>query len=506
MTEDNTDPYRKPTRNLATNVSIGAAWLLAMNWGRRLLSIVSTMVLARLLTPDDFGVVALATAFSAILSGFTSMPMGQALIFRQKIARNYYDTAWTLSCARGFLVSILMLVLADPVASFLEEPKLRSIIVVLALQPLLIGLNNPRFIDYQKDLMFSKIALVHMGTAVVYGAVSIGMAIVFRNYWAFIVGTLSSAFVQCIWTYVLKPYRPVPTFSKWRELLGFSAWLSASNAVWSMNLNFDKFVIGGLIGTTSVGYYRLGQELSRLPSRELLPALTQALFPGLAKLGRDLPRMRAKALEANAVLAAIILPFGFGFGLVAEETVRIILGEKWLELVPMLSLMAPILALPGMLATLDPLYLARGRTHVNFIIGTVHFFVRTTLVGVGAYFYGFEGAIYGYAGTAAVDFLVRLWSLGKELAVPVYIPLLRSIRSIIAVLIMSGVVLAVDTAFPPCLDPYACGALLAAKVLAGVVTYTVSHMLLWRLAGAPKDSAERKIIEIVRPFIAKFSI
>ena len=120
-----------------------------------------------MLVPEDFGIVALATAYIAIVEGLTALPMAQALIRFRDADRSLYDTAWTLSVLRGVAIALLILASAAPVAGLMDEPRLITVILVLALRPLLEGLINPRFIDFDKDLDFSRPMMVRVGTKAV---------------------------------------------------------------------------------------------------------------------------------------------------------------------------------------------------------------------------------------------------------------------------------------------------------------------------------------------------
>ena len=172
-----------------------------MRWSVQLLGLGSTLVLARLLVPEDFGIVALATAYIAIVEGLTALPMSQALIRYRDADRSLYDTAWTLGLLRGVFIALLILASAVPVSNVMNEPRLLAVIMVLAVRPLLEGLINPRFIDFDKHLDFSRPMMVRVGTKAIAVVVTVGLAIALRSYWALIIGGLVSASVRLPLTY-----------------------------------------------------------------------------------------------------------------------------------------------------------------------------------------------------------------------------------------------------------------------------------------------------------------
>lgn len=499
-----TDSYNSENKqeNLGTRVAIGVVWLVAIKWATQFLGLISTLVLARLLIPEDFGIVALATAYVAVVEGLTLLPMNQALIKFREPDRSFYDTAWSLSVIRGLLIALAMISSAIPVSALIGEGRLESVIAVLAFLPLISGLQNPRFIDFEKALVFSKSFILQVSTRFAMVAVTICIAIVLRTYWAIIIGTLVSALVQVGVGYALSPYRPRFTLKQFRALFGFSAWLWGTSFVRTLNMQADKFAVGGLLGTSAVGVYYLGITLSRTLIGSLNNSLVRALYPGFTLIADDQKKLRKNVLEASAILVAVTLPLGVGFALVAEEFVNLLLGSKWIETIPIIRVLVPILALSSLVTVTDPVVMARGKTKLMFYRACIMFVVRLGAVIPGVIYFGLLGAVYGWALSHLVYLASQLFLLGRILDIPTYWPLVRAWRSGVSLICMVLCVLVVNYIFSSPGSTFELALAMAIKIAVGGASYCMVHGTLWILAGCP-TGAESRIVNLAKVFLLK---
>ena len=196
------DSESKAEKDLSSRVVASTAWLVAMRWGSRLIGLVSTVIVARLLTPEDFGVVAIATSYIGIVLGVTELNLSRAIIQFNNPKKSEYDTAWTLSLIRGVLLSAMILASAMPMASFMDEPRLVALITVLAVSPLILGLENSYFVEFQKEMKFSKLFWAETSSKVLAVATTISLAVIYRNYWALVGGMLVSNVAKvCAWIF-----------------------------------------------------------------------------------------------------------------------------------------------------------------------------------------------------------------------------------------------------------------------------------------------------------------
>ena len=203
--------------SLTVRTATGAGWIIAWRMTTRVLGLVNTLILVHLLLPADFGLVALATSMSNAVDLFSTIGVEQALIREKHLDRALYDTGFTIKLVRALAVGLVVAAGAAPVAGFYGDPRLRWILLALALGLLLSGLENIRVVDFQRDLAFDKRFQILLLPRIVAVLASISFALIYRNYWALVVGILTNRGMQLVLTYVVRPWLPHMTLRSWRR-------------------------------------------------------------------------------------------------------------------------------------------------------------------------------------------------------------------------------------------------------------------------------------------------
>jgi PST family polysaccharide transporter len=476
------------TRRFAT----GVGWLYSYRWLERVIDFVSVVVLARILAPDDFGLVAIAASVVTIIEGLSALDVNKALIRHRDDDRALYDTAWTLSVARGLLAALIMIVISRAV----DDPRLAAILVALALSPILTGLANPRFVMFERDLVYSRLAILTLGARLVALVVTVTIAVLTRSYWALVVGILVGALASLVLGYLLRPYLPRPSLARVGDIFAFSGWLSLTSVVTTLAMETDKIIVGRLLGVTEAGYYFMTQRVGVLPTRELVSPLQRILFPSFSELADDAARLRRVALESVNVIASLSLPAGFGFALVAGDFVPLVLGDQWLATVPLLMVLVPYLGLRATLSMALPCVMALGRTRLLFGVSLAYALVHLPLfIGCTAAF-GLAGAIWSIAGAGVVYTALNGWMLHRALGLKPGQLLLQIRRPLVAALVMVGAVIAFESALPTTAGTGAPSWItMLGTVLAGAVVFVVVLVSIWRLEGRP-PGLERRLLEL----------
>ncbi|MCG8456597.1 MAG: lipopolysaccharide biosynthesis protein, partial [Holophagales bacterium] len=469
----------------------GAGWLYAFRWLERLLDFLAVVVLARLLSPDDFGLVAIAASMVAILEGLAAFDVTKALIHHRDDDRELYDTAFTLSALRGLLVALVMLALAP----WPSDERLGAVLAALALSPLLTGLSNPRFVTFERDLRYSPLAALTLGAKTGYVVVTLVVAVLTGSYWALVLGTLTSSFVSLVSSYALRPYRPRPSLRRARQIFAFSGWLSLTTAVTTISMETDKLIVGRLLGVADAGRYFVTQRLSVLPTRELISPLQRLLFPSFSELVPEPDRLRRVARESINVLGSLSLPAGFGFALVAPAFIPLAIGEQWLAIIPLVSVLVPYLGVRATLSNVLPCMMALGHTRLLFRVSLLYALVHVPAFVVGTALYGLEGAIWSLVAAGVLYTYLNAWMLRRALGITLIEILTQLRRPTASTVAMVAAVLALRaTALPPGLPP---AASLALEVLAGASTYAATLALLWHLERRP-EGLESRLVQLWR--------
>jgi len=476
----------------ARRAATGAGWLYGYRWLERLLDFVSVVVLARILAPDDFGLVAIAASFVAIIEGLSAFDVNKVLIRTRDDDRALYDTAWTLSSLRGVVSALIMV----SIAPFVADPRIGTVLCVLALSPLLSGIANPRFVMFERDLVYSRLAGLTLGARVVSVSVTLLVAVVFRSYWALVVGLLAGTLMSTLLSYVLRPWRPRFSLARSSDIFSFSGWLSLTSVVTALSMETDKIIVGRLLGVADAGLYFMTQRIGVLPTRELISPLQRVLFPSFSELAPDQDRLRRAVRESINLLGSLSLPAGCGFGLVANDFVPLVLGDQWTPIIPLLTVLVPYLGLRGTLSMTLPCVMALGRTRLLFWVSLAYGLVHLPAFIAGTALFGLEGAIWSIVGAGALYWLLSAGMLRETLGLTLGEILIQLRRPLGAVAVMVGVVGGLGAFTPLGLSPQGGSWLsLMAKTLVGAAVFCGTQYGIWRLEGRPAG-IERRLLQL----------
>jgi PST family polysaccharide transporter len=474
-------------------VGLGAVLLVGGNLVNRLIGFVGIAVLGRLLTPADFGIVALALVVTGFVQAAVNDQFTMALIRGRDLERSHFDTAFTLALGWGAAAGLVIFLTAEPIGGLLGAPETAAPLQVLALQPVLAGLRNPHFALFMKRLDYGPNLVFTLVPRLVSTAVAIGLAALWGSYWAMIVGALALTAVGSAITHVMIPRPLRPSVARWREMLGFGGWLTAAGIMRFAANKADTAIIGRMMDVRTVGLYNMGTELATMATQQMTASLVRAAFPGLAAVSEDRGRLWAAYLKVLEVTVAVMAPIAFGIGLVAEEAVRLLVGPQWMGAVPVIAWLAPATLLSAMSTSAQTVATVEGRTRSLFLRGLTVFTIQTPLLVVGIWGFGVMGAVaartVGMAvGTALTVVMVTRLADGRLSET-----LRRPWRSFLSVAVMAAALLALDAfALPAVTDAATAFRGLVVKVVAGVAVYTACHAALWGLAGTP-DGVERHL-------------
>ncbi len=320
----------------------GGAWLFALRVVERGLGIARIAILARVLTPHDFGIMAIALLAMTFMRQFSETGVRQALIQKKDDIRSYLGTAWTVNFLRDLMLASLMAGSAPLVAGFFDAPAARPILQVIALSWLLSGLRNIGLVYLRKELVFNRFVAYHFAIMLTELAVSISAAIILRSVWALVLGLLISNLVGLVLSYIVAPRPDRIDFDlrKARELLQFGRWVFGSQALIVLFTQLDKIVVGRLISVGTLGLYHMAYNLSTMTSQELVNIVTRVAFPGYAQLQHQVDTVRDAYLKVIQIASLVAMPVAVGTVLLADPLVRHILGEQWVEMVPALQVLA----------------------------------------------------------------------------------------------------------------------------------------------------------------------
>jgi PST family polysaccharide transporter len=476
-------------------MATGAAWLVLFKLTERSIGFVSTLILARLLVPDDFGLVAMATSILAALDLLGAFSFDLALIQNQNAARYHYDTAWTFAVLFGILKAAVLCTLAMPAASFFGEARLPPLIFALAVYTFLEGFDNVGTVAFQKDLELHKEFRFGLLKKLVGFVVTISVAFWLRSYWALIAGILSTRLASLVLSYVLHPFRPKFSLAGAGDLFGFSKWLLLNNLLIFVNNRGTDFVIGKLAGARALGLYSVSYEIANLPTTELVWPISRAVFPGYARMANDPPRLREAFLQVIGLVAIFTVPAGAIIAIAAEPIVQVLLGSKWSDAVPLIQVLAVFGIIRSLHGPTGSIYLALGKP--RFVAGfqCVQLTVAIGLMFVLLPAYGTVGAAYALLAGASAAMVSNYVFAMRELKLSMS-ELTRALwRPIASAAAMIGVVLAVGPLWAGDNAPATNVLRLSVLLATAALVYVVVVVLCWCVARRP-EGPESQIVRL----------
>lgn len=477
----------------------GAAWMVLFKLVERSLGLVSTLVLVRLLSPQDFGLVAMALSFIFMAELLTGFGFDVALIQNQAANDRHYHTAWTCNVLVGLFIFLLMLAAAAPIAAFYAEPAVFWVVCSLAFAPLIGGFENIGVVAFRKDLRFRSEFAFQISRKLAGFVVVIPLAFWLRSYWALVAGMLASKTAGTVISYLAHPFRPRFSISGAKSLFSFSKWLLLSNVLAFLKERLTDFVIGRSQGAASLGLYNVAYELANLPTSELGAPINRALLPGFSRIAQDPEQLRSAYVNAMGILSLFALPAAAGIFAVAEFLVPVVLGPKWLAAVSLIQILAMFGAIQLFHSSMCAVLIGIGRP-VAVVKASVVFVLLLAILLIALVGpYGAIGAAVAVVGTSI-------------LSTPAYLIAIRIhtgigpaafVRAITRPLVASAAMVGILHVSLPSHVASMTGAemtwWLIVGILLGALSYCSAVILLWMLAARPAG-AEALVVGRIASF------
>jgi lipopolysaccharide exporter len=487
--------------SLQNKMAKGAMWMVLFKFVDRGLGLISTLILARLLGPADFGVVGMALSFIFMAELLTAFGFDYALIQKKDATTEHYNTAWTCNLLLGLTIMLLMLASAAAVADFYRHPEVYWVVCALAVGPLISGAENIGVVAFRKELDFRREFKFQVSRKIIGFSIVVPTALLLRSYWALVIGILFAKLAGTVISYFMHPYRPRLSLARVGEMMAFSRWILVNNLLGFFKERSSDFFIGRAFGPAALGSYNVAYELSNLPTTEISAPINRALMPGFARMESSAEISDAYAV-AVGMLALTALPAAAAIMVLAPFLVPLILGSKWLGVVPLMQVLAFNGALLLFHSSITAVLIGRGQPGRTTFANGCYVAVLMTMLAIVWLFWrdiGVLSAAYAALATSALCTPVYLWQIRSALGVS---PLVF-VRAIARPLLAAGVMaLVVRWALPE--HDLAMGVARTLGWLAGggvlaVLVYVATAWAAWQVAGCPAG-AERTLLAGARSF------
>lgn len=492
-------------KQINTEIAKGAVWMVAFKLIDRGVGLVSTIVLARLLAPADFGLIAIAMMLLGALQLLFAFNFDVHLIQSPTSGRDQFDTVWTFNVIFGVACALILAVLAHFVALFYHEPRLEAVIYTFAAGCFAAGFANIGPVIFRREMRFDREFRYLLAKRLAPVLVTIPIAIWQRSYWALVVGQMTGTLAAVLLSYYVSDYRPRFSMKAKSELFHASKWLFINSMLSFLNGRAAEFVIGKFAGVAGLGVYTVSSEISTLPTTELVAPINRAAFPGYARLADNIDQLRASFLSVISIIALFALPAGLGIVAVADLMVPAVLGWKWLNAIPLIQVLAMYGVLTALQTNISYVYLAVGRPRLITAVAAAQFVVLLGLLLPATWYWGAIGAAWSFLITAVCMVPVNQVLIAKQLKLSTLGYAAHLWRPAAAALAMALAIIGIkrELTLPNETHAYVLALLLCVAV--GAVVYAVAVYLLWRLAGSP-DGAERVCLERAEKVVHKFGL
>jgi O-antigen/teichoic acid export membrane protein len=489
---------RPPDRPIKTQIARGIAWMAGARVSVQVLGLASTMILARLLTPADFGLIAMAMSVVALLETLSYFGFEMPLIHKQDATRQDFDTAWSLNIILAGVICTVIALVAPYAADFYSEPRIEVILYCVAAGHFFLSFQNIGTVIFRKQLNFKRDFALQVAQKLSMLAVTIPLAFSLRSYWALVAGMVAGNVAAVIVSYLFLPYRPRFCLGSWRELFSFSKWLQINSILQYLRDKGAVLVLGRLLDASAVGVFSLAREIASIPSSTLVAPLNRAAFPGYAQMSHDARQLRDGYKSILGLIALVVVPATVGIAAVAALIVPVALGPKWQAAVPFLALLSLSGASRSLTASTISVHYATGQPSKQTLTTGIQAATLFPAVAVGVVAFGAIGAAWAYFVHSILIFMpVCYWILLRTTPIrfsDVWQPVWRPISA--AAIMFAAVKPVADAwAVPGTLE--ALPRLLAVTSI-GVLIYALAIVSLWWVAGRP-EGAERALLRRIGP-------
>ncbi|HEX6589372.1 MAG TPA: oligosaccharide flippase family protein [Longimicrobiales bacterium] len=462
--------------SLARDAVRGIAWSAAQSWGGQLAYLLVFIVLTRLLAPEAFGLLAMASAFIAATQLFVDQGMGDSLVQRQTLERAHLDTAFWGSLASGLLCMAGALLLAPLVAGLFDQPELTAVVRWLSLGFLIAGLTTVPSALLRRALAFRTIAIRSLVAVVLGGVAGITLAVLGFGVLSLVAQSLVTSTVGLLLYWHAAAWRPRASFSRphFVELFSFGGMLLATYAVNLLARRGDDVVIGYFLGPVALGYYAVAYQILLALTQALTGATASVMFPVFSRLQDDRTRLRNAFFSVTRFTSTVAFPVFAGVALLAPDLLAVTAGAKWLPAAPVLRVLAFVGILHSVFYFNATLFVAVGKPAWRF-----HVTLANAVVSVAGFLiavrWGITAVAIAYTAAGYLLAPLPLWLLRRRLDFRPAEYLRLYAAPALASLMMTAVVYAIAA---PLREIAGAQAGLAGVIVVGAATYVLAMLLI----------------------------
>lgn len=469
---------------------------MSTRWIIKALGFSSTIIMARLLAPEDYGLVAMATLLVGLIQTLLDFGASTAILRNPNLTQVDIDSAWTLRLGQSVAIALLICGLSPLLATLFEDPRLIQLLLILAGCVVISGLANMAQTLCQKEYQFRTAFKIDVLSKVASIGTTLAVAQFIQDYRALIFGITAGYIASMVLGYLLHPHRPRFETSKIPAIWAVTKWLMVANIGGYILTKGDELIAAKTGTPHDYGNYNVGADLGQLPIQEVGPATLRALLPVLSELAINRERLLSATIKTSRALNTIIWPIGLGFFAIAADATMMMLGPKWHEASIYVALFALVATLQTAAQPLLALMTIDGATkqHTHLAWGQFAAFVVATAALLPSY--GLVGLAVARLVASCTCLAHTIWLARSVCGLAIKQSAFTMVRPALCAAIMMLAVSWVTAAVSGAMT-----SLLVAVPL-GVVVYTATSWAAWTLTDKP-EGLESTVVDLVQSYLRK---
>ncbi|WP_414575877.1 MOP flippase family protein [Anabaena sp. CCY 9402-a] len=466
----------KASSNLRRKALVGVFWSAIESWGRQVISFGVFFLLARLLGPETFGLVALSSVCLNFLQVFVDQGFSQAIIQRKELESEHLDTAFWTNLGMGTFLAIMTIASASLIGYFFKEPAIIPIIRCLSVTFIFIAFSSVQNAILQRKLAFKSLAKRTLIGVLIGGIVGVTMA--FRGFgvWSLVAQQITSSLVQVLVLWKVSDWRPGLRFSQrhFKELFSFGINVLGMNIFNFFNRRSDDFLIGYFLGSVALGYYTVAYRLLLVLTELLTSIIARVSLPTFARLQEEPERLRNALYQAIKLTSLITFPGFFGMVILAPEIVRVVFGEQWLQSIPVMQILNLIGILYAYFYFNASVIMAMGKPSWKLALDGVQAVSNIVAFAIAVQ-WGIVAVAAAYVIRGYLMAPLTVWVVWKLVRINVVTYLRQGAAPLAATITMLGTIFAVKYLLSNIVNT---SAMLAVAILVGAIVYILSIFLI----------------------------
>lgn len=399
----------------------GVIWSFINQGGAQLLNLLITFILARLVSPNEFGTIAMVTVFTGFAIRFVDFGFSAALIQKKKVYQQDINTVFFFNIISGIILTAIFFFLSPLIAKFYDERILNILTKVLSLIFIITAISGVNKALIAKNLDFKLSALVSLSSLILSSCLAIFLAYMGYGVWSILIKILSQELFTSILYYLFYPVKQKPIFHKgsFNSMFGMSRNVAGESIINYWSRNADNLLIGKMLNSSALGVYSKAYAVMLLPLTNFSRVIAKVMFPSFSLIQDDIYQIKRIYLNATKTIAFLTFPMMGGLAVVSREFVLTAFGNGWQEMIPLVRILSMLGASQSILTLNGVIYNSLGKSHIAFWISLIFGILNVVGFYIGIEWEGLMGLVIIYTIIGVIGAIPNFYFAGRLIGVSI---------------------------------------------------------------------------------------